>query len=115
MSGWISTIIGWLFSHTEATTVFKHLIKVILHNRSPLSPAGLTRDVMVFSMMSVCICVYAHAESKFSSGYTWVCTSLCNKTNLFRMCLSIFVFTYIGHVCVSVCVCECVCVCVCVC
>ncbi len=31
-SGWIFTIIGWLFSHTAATTaVFKHLIKVIYY------------------------------------------------------------------------------------
>ncbi len=29
MSGWIFTIIGWLFSHTAATQLFKHLIKVI--------------------------------------------------------------------------------------
>ncbi len=37
MSGWIFTIIGWLFSHTAATQLCSNtLIKVILHNKSPL-------------------------------------------------------------------------------
>ncbi len=34
MSGWIFTITGWLFSHTD-------LIQVFLHNRSPLIDLNL--------------------------------------------------------------------------
>ncbi len=34
MSGWIFTITGWLFSHTEATQLCSNLS--ILHNRSSL-------------------------------------------------------------------------------
>ncbi len=37
MSGWIFTIIGWMFSHTAATQLCSNsLYKWFLHNRSPL-------------------------------------------------------------------------------